>query len=383
MVASSLLSSALALGVANLLGPLDGNLSDKLALLFGLNDSQQAFSNAKWLPRLFNFAALTVISIAAHFVGKKLFGTPRIVAILQVFIASLVFQALLLYCKLPVTFLSFFFAIVFGYVSGLIFRVCDLLEVRRQSQIFELKMVNRQLQEVRLQTAKQDEIDRRLLAADLHDQVLNDLKAVSEKARSMKAFPREDTAKEIERLLQQSMRSIREVMESLSPSILEHLGFVAAVDDCLREAANRGGFKIRFKSEVGSDELSEMTEVEKILLYRLVQECCSNICKHAGANHVRASLDRGNVAGEYCLRIADDGKGMMEHSVGENGSRGLQYMRARAQLIGATIAWLPGLEQSASEGEDGSSDSPGRGTLVEIKWSPESAKSGHNKNSLE
>jgi len=88
-----------------------------------------------------------------------------------------------------VTVISFFVVIILGYIAGNFFRYYEQGERERESVFYELKLANRHLQEARLFMAKQDEIDRRLLAADLHDQVLNDLKLVSEKAKSMKTNP--------------------------------------------------------------------------------------------------------------------------------------------------------------------------------------------------
>jgi len=90
--------------------------------------------------------------------------------------------------------------------------------------------------------------------------------------------------------------------------------------------------------------------VEQSLLYRLVQESITNICKHAGATVVRGTVE---MEGEHLLiKVTDNGRGIDPAKLRED-SRGVRYMRQRADLIGATIAWRPG--------EDG------KGTTVEIR----------------
>jgi signal transduction histidine kinase len=146
------------------------------------------------------------------------------------------------------------------------------------------------------------------------------------------------------------MNGVRDVMDSLSPTVLEHLGFYAAVEDCLRRAGERGGFKVRCKKEGPVDQLARLDLIEQTLLFRLVQECGNNITKHAQASMVKLRLEVTDKV--LVLSISDNGVGIPE-AVDVNESRGLKYMRQRGDLIGATIAWL------AAEG--------GQGTTVEIR----------------
>jgi signal transduction histidine kinase len=118
----------------------------------------------------------------------------------------------------------------------------------------------------------------------------------------------------------------------------------------LRRAAERGGFRTRFKNSLTENDLSAVGQIEQILLYRIVQECCTNICKHAQAERVIGSLRREGK--QLIVEIIDDGVGI-DPSLNSQQSRGFIYMRQRADLIGAQIAWLPGDE--------------GRGTKVEIR----------------
>jgi signal transduction histidine kinase len=189
-----------------------------------------------------------------------------------------------------------------------------------------------------------------MLAADLHDQVLNDLKALAQKFDTYAENGDKVLVPEIESLIQQSMSEIREVMDSLCPSALEHLGLPAAIEDCCRRAATRGNFKVRFKSSADEKLIDRLGMVEKSLLYRLVQESLTNICKHAQAKVVRATVTSEDDFLE--IKVADDGRGIDPDKL-QADSRGLRYMRQRADLIGATIAW--------QQGDDG------KGTVVTVR----------------
>lgn len=245
---------------------------------------------------------------------------------------------------------AFGFAIIGGLLVGLALRERRERLVQIDRQTVELQDKRKELLETRLTLLQQDEIERRILAADLHDQVLNDLKQIAQRFQRYTTQPDEQDERAIRSLTGQVMREIREVMETLSPSVLEHLGLPAAVEDCLNRGAERSGFKVRFKSEIGIEDLATLSLVEQGLLYRLSQESVTNICKHAGAATVSAFLRKdGN---ELVIRILDDGKGIDPAQINGD-SRGMKYQRYRARLIGATINWKVG--------------DNGKGTVVEIR----------------
>ena len=204
-----------------------------------------------------------------------------------------------------------------------------------------LSLKEKELKEAHLQLIKQDESDRRILASDLHDQVLNDLKNLKTTLKKLESVEQNDAALlgEINGLIDQTTAQVREVMENLTPSVLENLGLSAAIDDLLRRTAARAGFKARYKNESG-EKLDAITKIEQLLIFRIVQESLSNIAKHAQAGKVeifvKAGADRSLI-----IEIEDDGTGIGEDAV-RGASRGLRYMRQRADLIGAKIAWLPG-----------------------------------------
>jgi signal transduction histidine kinase len=104
------------------------------------------------------------------------------------------------------------------------------------------------------------------------------------------------------------------------------------------------------RNKLNGTDLTVLSMVEQSLLYRLVQESITNACKHAEASTVRTVVEMdGN---HLVISVADDGKGI-DKAKWRDDSRGVRYMRQRADLIGASIAWRPG------EGD--------KGTVVEIR----------------
>jgi signal transduction histidine kinase len=132
----------------------------------------------------------------------------------------------------------------------------------------------------------------------------------------------------------------------------------------LRRGAERGGFKARFKSKIKVGDLDHLSMVEQSLLYRLVQESITNICKHAQASEVRANIEISR--GHLLIQVIDNGKGIEFGKLKED-SRGVRYMRQRGDLIGAKIIWTP------AEG--------GRGTMVEIRMDLAGRENGQDSSS--
>ena len=299
-----------------------------------------SLTNLDLLTKIATAAGFLGFASAATWAGFKLAPFARIIVGVQLFVMSLFYQwALWQWLGMHGHPLGYSFGILVGCVAGGGLRQLELARRESESRYYELKIRNKELQETRLSLVKQDEIERRMLAADLHDQVLNDMKQMVGRFEDYVNVPDQDSLEKVRTLSGKVMHEIREVMESLCPSVLEHLGLVAAIEDAVRKGGERAGFKVRFRGKIDSDDLTGLSIVEQSLVYRLVQESITNICKHANASTVRATVDKV----DECLLITinDDGKGL-DPAKQRQDSRGLKYMRLRADLIGATIAWKQG-----------------------------------------
>lgn len=343
----------LALSLVGFCSVFDADIFERLIAVFSLKTSNAGTLFDDSLVRVLRILSVFLFAAAATYCGFRLPAVPRTLVLIQLFVLSILgIVGLWQFLRVSSQPLAYFFVVFAGCAFGYGLRLIEKQRERQAAQYYELLLRNRELIETKLLLVKQDEIERRMLAADLHDQVLNDLKAVKNKLASFLEQPDKAVADSIQGTLNQAMVEIREVMDSLCPSALEHLGLVAALEDCLRRGAERGGFKVRFKSQVTNADLQCLSMVEQSLLYRLVQESVTNICKHAGASLVRGVLEQD---GDFLVvKVTDNGCGIDPTKLRDD-SRGVRYMRQRADLIGATIAWRAG--------EDG------KGTCVEIRIS--------------
>jgi signal transduction histidine kinase len=227
------------------------------------------------------------------------------------------------------------------------------------------------------------ERERRLLAADLHDQTLPELRCLLADLQSLAdagaASAREPlpvdpegerggsgrmTPEEMADHLRQTIENIRDIMESLRPSALEMLGLLPALENELRKAASRARPPLVPDFQVRTEALPEnLSSFAEMSIFRIVQEAVNNACRHSRAQRVgvRISVEEG----EWALCVEDDGIGLggrkAETGPAETSGeaetarrgRGLDNMQYRAGLIGAKIAW--------------GVSSWGRGTRVELR----------------
>jgi signal transduction histidine kinase len=226
----------------------------------------------------------------------------------------------------------------------------------------ELMDANRQLAAARLQLANEAESERRRIARDLHDQTLADLRrlilltdevqlsgtaagtpaaAVSGLGGASGQLTTLDPVvlrTEIESI----SHEIRRICEDLSPSVLENVGFVAALEWALTERVAHLPADCKFSYEfVCDDELEgrlRLSRAVQMQIYRIVQEAVSNVCRHAGATSVRLAVE---VTGDedLLLTLEDDGRGLPPENRKARLGRGLTNIRARASLIEAEVEW--------------------------------------------
>jgi two-component system, NarL family, sensor histidine kinase UhpB len=202
------------------------------------------------------------------------------------------------------------------------------------------------------------ESERKLLAADLHDQTLSDLRELARLARRLFEKPEDAMSQEVRNGLAKlifgidaAMDEVRRAMESLSPSALDTLGLVPAIESCLTRSSQSGErpFLTRFACPARMDDIN-LSETEQLLIYRIVQEALNNISKHASARFVEIVIMRESEG--LLIRVSDDGRGMTA-SGDLRRARGIDNMRYRARLIGAELTWLRATGR--------------RGTVVEVR----------------
>lgn len=192
-----------------------------------------------------------------------------------------------------------------------------------------IKQRNRELAAARLDLANEAERERRRIARDLHDQTLADLRNLMMETDKLRSGVGVDLRHEIESI----STDIRRICEDLSPSVLENVGLVAALEFLLSHTVENHRFSADEDLEVGTD----MPLNVQLQIYRIAQEVLTNIVRHSTATEVemRVQADDG---GEFIMTIRDNGSVFQPDGTAPKG-RGIQNIRSRANLIHGKVAW--------------------------------------------
>ena len=205
---------------------------------------------------------------------------------------------------------------------------------------------NRELADARLNLANEAERERRRIARDLHDQTLADLRHLMLLSDQSPANG-EDTGKRLDpAVLRTEIESIsqevRRICEDLSPSVLQNVGFAAALEFALSHAVEDAPAEKRFEYEFDCDDAIEehiqLPPNVQMQIYRIVQEAVSNIWRHAGATQVKMTVT-SSPENNFMLTIEDNGRTFDLEENRKSDGRGLANMHARASLIDAEVSW--------------------------------------------
>ncbi len=177
------------------------------------------------------------------------------------------------------------------------------------------------------------ELERRRLARELHDQtgqeltsVLLGLKAVEE-ARSDEE--RAEALAAVREQVVETLHDVRRLAVELRPKALDDFGLVAALEHLRDTFSEQTGMRVDLEANVG-DRLPSDVETA---LYRIVQEALTNIVKHAQARAVSIVLARSGHA--VTAVIEDDGRGFTTGD--RSDGLGLLGMGERLALLGGKL----------------------------------------------
>jgi len=132
--------------------------------------------------------------------------------------------------------------------------------------------------------------------------------------------------------LNDGIGSVRKIIADLRPSILDHLGLLAAIDWKLDEFRRQNG--IQCALTVQENDVV-MDEGRDIAVFRIMQEALTNIAQHSGASHV--TLDVETDANNLMMKITDNGCGMTKAQMHKSGKYGILGMHERARHFGGEV----------------------------------------------
>ncbi len=192
------------------------------------------------------------------------------------------------------------------------------------------------------QLVRSDEEQRKKVARDLHDSVLQNLFFI--KQRLIKSDP--ETAP----FLDDTISSLRQTIKAQRPSLLDR-GITLALQDLISDMEQLTDHKLAILWRNYLEDNILLSDEKATSIYRIVQEALFNILKHAHADKavITVRKDKGFLE----IQIEDNGLGLNNKNQVQTGHQyGLLGMKERAMMIGADLI-------IASE--------PGSGTSVTVR----------------
>lgn len=181
------------------------------------------------------------------------------------------------------------------------------------------------------------EIERRRIAGELHDGVVQNLAGVSyqlaaaaERGNGHRDPRDRDALEDAAELTRASVRELRGVLVEIYPPTLHRAGLAAALDDVAAPLLRQGvNVRLDIPPDLALDESAEA------LLFRVAQESLRNVAAHAGAANVEVSAVRSG--DRVSLTVEDDGKGFDASAGRPEGHFGLSLIEDLVRDAGATL----------------------------------------------
>lgn len=218
-----------------------------------------------------------------------------------------------------------------------------LLEQRVSERTAKLNESNENIRELSARLLQLRDEERRRIARELHDSVgqllaamsINSCKLGNEKRKLSPEAAR--CVEENSDLLMQAVTEVRTISHLLHPPLLDEIGLESAVRWFIRGFAQRSHIDVSLTVALGLERLAPDLE---LAIFRILQECLTNIHRHSESKTARIHLDQKD-ARVHC-EITDDGKGIPpEKQVGLNSAGsvgvGLRGMRERISQLGGVL----------------------------------------------
>ncbi|WP_313567798.1 sensor histidine kinase [Acetoanaerobium noterae] len=214
------------------------------------------------------------------------------------------------------------------------FLVSDLVDLGKTISNLEDKT------QIGMKIIKAQEEERRRIARDIHDGPAQNIASLVIKTEIVEKLLKrgnihiEDELKDIKTQLRAVLKEIRGIMYDLRPISLDEVGLIPTIERMAADMSYEKNITIEIKK---ISDYPIFNSLNKLIVYRIVQESLNNIIKHSGAKNVVIRMDvrKDSINGS----VSDDGKGFDADSFMEakDKSFGLSSMKERAEIAHGSI----------------------------------------------
>ena len=178
------------------------------------------------------------------------------------------------------------------------------------------------------------EAERIRIGRDLHDDIGSMLATAKLYLQHQSHLPKSHDTNWIMKaddVLTDTVKNLGVIARDLVPTILHQLGLLDAIEamvDVIRESSH-----LEISCQI--EDIPPLSDSLGLHIYRIIQELCNNVLKHAEASSV--GLELGYREGEIWIEFRDDGKGMSEEATGSKYGLGLKNIQSRLELMNGNI----------------------------------------------
>lgn len=226
--------------------------------------------------------------------------------------------------------------VVMDYLSGDLQKVGQAIADAKQQQKLGLEVIRAQ------------EEERRRLAREIHDgpaqqmaNVVLRTELIEKISLSRGVEEAQQELQSLKKMVRESLGEVRRIIFNLRPMALDDLGLIPTLDKYIQVMNEQEKVDIHFKTW-GAEKVRLPSSME-VALFRFVQECLTNVVKHAQASEAWVKIEFRKQF--VILIVEDNGIGFDPEKMMEKGF-GILGMKERMKLLNGSID----VQSSAREG---------------------------------
>lgn len=170
------------------------------------------------------------------------------------------------------------------------------------------------------------EKERRRFARELHDSIGQQLTLMKRKSQKLKQ-------EEITKMIDNTLEEVRSISRNLYPTLLKELGLTESIAQLINEYDKQTD--LFFFTDIDHID-AYFTDHIGLNFYRLIQECLTNIVKHAKAKEVTIHIKKQHTT--IIALISDNGKGFNINNAKKKNSLGLKTIFERIKIMNGKLS---------------------------------------------
>lgn len=245
------------------------------------------------------------------------------------------------------------FAIVYGIIF-ILFLMCSVILLffysRKkiiQKEIEKAQLKVEQQQKVLLTTINTQEVERKRIAQDLHDDISAKLNVINLTTHMLLADEtisetQRDSLSHILNVNTTTLEVSRKIAHDLLPPVLDKFGLKVALEELFEDFTKSKQLTIN----ENIDETDTLNSESQLHLFRIMQELINNSIRHGKATKLQITL---NVNEEnFELNYTDNGIGFDVEKVTKDSGIGLQNIESRAKILNASLKILSTINKGST-----------------------------------